>query len=64
MPNQTCSYIYIAICSTCKCKIIGHNNCLGPGAVFKFDGIQITDIELRDLRKKISIIPQVMCCVH
>ena len=32
--------------------------------VFEIDGIQITDIGLHDLRKKISIIPQVMCCVY
>ena len=34
-----------------------------PEGVFEIDGIQITDIGLHDLRKKISIIPQVMCCV-
>jgi len=32
-----------------------------PEGVFEIDGIQITDIGLHDLRKKISIIPQVMC---
>ena len=35
-----------------------------PEGVFEIDGIQITDIGLHDLRKKISIIPQVMCCVY
>ena len=37
-----------------------------PEGVFEIDGIQITDIGLHDLRKKISIIPQVimMCCVQ
>ena len=35
-----------------------------PEGVFEIDGIQITNIELHDLRKKISIIPQVMCCVY
>ena len=30
-----------------------------PEGVFEIDGIQITDIGLHDLRKKISIIPQV-----
>ena len=34
-----------------------------PEGVFEIDGIQITDIGLHDLRKKISIIPQVMYCV-
>jgi len=34
-----------------------------PEGVFEIDGIQITDIGLHDLRKKMSIIPQVMCCV-
>ena len=31
-----------------------------PEGVFEIDGIQITEIGLHDLRKKISIIPQVM----
>ena len=31
-----------------------------PEGVFEIDGIQITDIGLHDLRKKISIIPQVI----
>ena len=31
-----------------------------PEGVFGIDGIQITEIGLHDLRKKISIIPQVM----
>ena len=35
-----------------------------PEGLFEIDGIQITDIGLHDLRKKISIIPQVMCCVY
>ena len=35
-----------------------------PEGVFEIDGIQITDIGLHNLRKKISIIPQVMCCVY
>ena len=35
-----------------------------PEGVFEIDGIQITDIGLHDLRKQISIIPQVMCCVY
>ena len=35
-----------------------------PEGVFEIDGIQITNIGLHDLRKKISIIPQVMCCVY
>ena len=35
-----------------------------PEGVFEIDGIQITDVGLHDLRKKISIIPQVMCCVY
>ena len=35
-----------------------------PEGVFEIDGIQITTIGLHDLRKKISIIPQVMCCVY
>lgn len=30
-----------------------------PEGMLKIDGIQITDIGLHDLRKKISIIPQV-----
>ena len=34
-----------------------------PEGVFEIDGIQITDIGLHDLRKRISIIPQVMCVV-
>ena len=34
-----------------------------PEGVLEIDGIQITDIGLHDLHKKISIIPQVMCCV-
>jgi len=32
-----------------------------PEGVFEIDGIQITEIGLHDLRKKISIIPQVYC---
>ena len=35
-----------------------------PEGVFEIDGIQITDIGLHDLRKNISIIPQVICCVY
>ena len=35
-----------------------------PEGAFEIDGIQITNIGLHDLRKKISIIPQVMCCVY
>ena len=37
-----------------------------PEGVFEIDGIQITKIGLHDLRKKISIIPQVMdvLCVY
>jgi len=35
-----------------------------PEGVFKIDGIQITDIGLHDLRKKLSIIPQVMSCEY
>ena len=31
-----------------------------PEGVFEIDGIQITEIGLHDLRKKISVIPQVM----
>ena len=31
-----------------------------PEGMLKIDGIQITDIGLHDLRKKISIIPQVL----
>ena len=31
-----------------------------PEGVFEIDGIQITEIGLHDVRKKISIIPQVM----
>ena len=31
-----------------------------PEGVLEIDGIQITEIGLHDLRKKISIIPQVM----
>ena len=34
-----------------------------PEGVFEIDGIQITDIGLHHLRKKISIIPQVMYCI-
>ena len=33
-----------------------------PEGVFEIDGIQITNIGLHDLRKNISIIPQVMMC--
>ena len=32
-----------------------------PEGMFEVDGMQITDIGLHDLRKKISIIPQVTC---
>ena len=31
-----------------------------PEGILKIDGIEITDIGLHDLRKKISIIPQVL----
>ena len=31
-----------------------------PEGMLKIDGIQITDIGLHDLRKKLSIIPQVL----
>ena len=31
-----------------------------PEGILKIDGIEITDIALHDLRKKISIIPQVL----
>jgi len=34
-----------------------------PEGAFEIDGIQITDIGLHDLRKRLSIIPQVMSCV-
>ena len=32
-----------------------------PEGMLEIDGIQITNIGLHDLRKKISIIPQVIC---
>jgi len=35
-----------------------------PEGVFEIDGIRITEIGLHDLRKKISIIPQVTCCTY
>ena len=35
-----------------------------PEGVFEIDGVQITGVGLHDLRKQISIIPQVMCCVY